>query len=62
MFKTAYWYFSYLGLMIIWAAFILGFRYDPNAPAANAVFNIALYGVFIAVHIAMTMPAMMHRA
>jgi protein-S-isoprenylcysteine O-methyltransferase Ste14 len=57
MFKTAYWFFSYLGMMIIWAAFALGFRYDPNAPVRNLVFNLLLYGAFLVVHIAMTMPA-----
>jgi protein-S-isoprenylcysteine O-methyltransferase Ste14 len=57
MFNTAYWLFSYLGLMIIWTAFILGFRYDPQAPARNIAINLLLYGAFTAVHIAMTMPA-----
>jgi protein-S-isoprenylcysteine O-methyltransferase Ste14 len=57
MFKAAYWFFSYLGMMIIWAAFILGFRHEPDAPAANIAFNVLLYGAFIAVHMAMTMPA-----
>jgi protein-S-isoprenylcysteine O-methyltransferase Ste14 len=57
MFNSAYWFFSYLSLMIIWAAFILGFRYEPNAPASNIAFNVLLYGAFAAFHIAMTMPA-----
>jgi protein-S-isoprenylcysteine O-methyltransferase Ste14 len=60
MFKTAYWFFSYLGMMIIWAAFILGFRYEPHAPARNIAFNILLYGAFVALHIAMTMPTVKH--
>src|SRR5262245_10133379 len=60
MFKTAYWLFSYLGMMIIWAGFVLGFRYEPGAPARNVAFNILLYGTFIAIHIAMTMPAVKH--
>lgn len=61
MFKPAYWVFAYLGLMTIWASFIMGFRYEPDAPAANLVFNIVIYSVFIAVHIVMTTPAFKKR-
>jgi protein-S-isoprenylcysteine O-methyltransferase Ste14 len=57
MFKTSYWLFSYLSLTLIWAAFILGFRYDRDAPAVNIAFNVLLYGAFVAIHIAMTMPS-----
>jgi protein-S-isoprenylcysteine O-methyltransferase Ste14 len=57
MIKRAYWIFSYLGLMTIWASFIMGFRYQRDAPAANLWFNVLLYAVFIAIHIALTMPA-----
>lgn len=57
MFKRAYWLFSHLGLMIVTAAFIMGFRYSPDAPLANLWFNLGLYLIFIAVHIVMTMPA-----
>src|SRR5438045_3135934 len=56
MFTRVYWLFSYLGLMTIWASFILGFRYDPEAPAANTFINVLLYAAFIAVHIIMTTP------
>lgn len=52
-----YWAFSYLGLMTVSAAFITGFRYDAAAPVGNLVYNVALYAVFIAVHIVMTTPA-----
>src|SRR3954447_12098413 len=57
MFKRAYWAFAYLGLMAIWASFILGFRYEPEAPAANVFINLLLYAAFITVHIIMTTPA-----
>src|SRR5262245_40860449 len=57
MFKTVYWCFSYLGMMIIWAAFLLGFRYEQVAPSVNVLFNVLLYGAFVAIHIAMTMPS-----
>jgi protein-S-isoprenylcysteine O-methyltransferase Ste14 len=56
MFKHAYWLIAYLGLMVLSASFIMGFRYAPDAPASNYVFNILLYAIFIAVHIMMTMP------
>jgi protein-S-isoprenylcysteine O-methyltransferase Ste14 len=41
----------------VWASFIIGFRYDADAPAANLVFDVVLYAAFIAIHIVMTMPA-----
>ena len=56
MFKRAYWLFAYLGMMVVAASFLMGFRYSPDAPASNYVFNIVLYGVWVAVHIVMTMP------
>jgi protein-S-isoprenylcysteine O-methyltransferase Ste14 len=57
MFKAAYWLFSHLGLMVVTAAFILGFRHAPDAPLDNLWFNLAIYAAFAAVHIVMTMPA-----
>jgi methanethiol S-methyltransferase len=57
MINRAYWIFSYLGLMTVWASFITGFRHDHNAPARNLWINLALYAVFIVPHIVMTMPA-----
>lgn len=57
MFRTAYWLISYLGLMTVAAAFLVGFRYAPDAPLANLWFDLALYGAFAAVHIVMTVPA-----
>ena len=55
--KTGYMLFALLGLMSLSATFILGFRFDPAAPAGNVVFDIELYVLFIAVHIFMTLPA-----
>jgi protein-S-isoprenylcysteine O-methyltransferase Ste14 len=57
MFKHAYWLFSHLGLMVVTAAFIMGFRYSADAPLGNLWFNLLLYLAFVAVHIVMTMPA-----
>ena len=57
MFKTAYWLFSYLGVMTLSATFIKGFKYDAAAPFTNLYINIGLYVAFFAVHIVMTMPA-----
>ena len=60
MFQRVYWLFSYLGLMVVSAAFIMGFRYAPDAPLANLWFNFALYSAFAAIHIVMTMPGFKH--
>jgi protein-S-isoprenylcysteine O-methyltransferase Ste14 len=49
--------FAFLGAMSFSAAFFMGFRHEPGAPAANILFNILLFAAFIAVHITMTMPA-----
>src|SRR4051794_35055017 len=57
MLTRAYWVFAFLGLMTIWASFILGFRYQPDTPSSNTVFNLFLYAAFIIVHIIMTTPA-----
>jgi protein-S-isoprenylcysteine O-methyltransferase Ste14 len=54
--RGLYWVFSYLGLMSVTAAFIMGFRHEPGAPLANLAFDLALYGAFIAVHLVMTLP------
>jgi protein-S-isoprenylcysteine O-methyltransferase Ste14 len=56
MFNKTYWLFSYLGVMTVWASFLMGFRYQSAAPAANVVFNILLYAAYLAVHIVMTTP------
>lgn len=54
--KAYYWLFAYLGLMTVTAAFILGFKYDPFAPFSNYLYNLVLYGIFIGIHLAMTLP------
>lgn len=56
MFERFYWFFSYLGVMTFSAAFIMGFRHEPDAPAGNLLADLMMYGAFIAVHIVMTMP------
>ncbi|HEX3600404.1 MAG TPA: hypothetical protein VHU84_09700 [Lacipirellulaceae bacterium] len=57
MFKQLYWLVALFGLMSVWASFILGFRYEPEAPVGNLVFDIVIYAAFIVIHIVMTMPA-----
>lgn len=54
---TLYRIFAYLGAMTVTGAFILGFKYHPDASPANYLFNILLYAAFIGVHLVMTMPA-----
>jgi protein-S-isoprenylcysteine O-methyltransferase Ste14 len=49
--------FAFLGAMSFSAAFFMGFRHEAGAPAANILFNTALFAAFIVVHIAMTTPA-----
>jgi protein-S-isoprenylcysteine O-methyltransferase Ste14 len=62
MYRSFYWLFSHLGLMSLAAAFFMGFRHAQGAPAANLVFDLLLYALFIAVHIAMTTPRFKGRA
>lgn len=57
MFARLYTPFAFFGAMSFSAAFFMGFRHVPGAPAANILYNILLFAVFIAVHIVMTMPA-----
>jgi protein-S-isoprenylcysteine O-methyltransferase Ste14 len=49
--------FAYLGTMSLPASFILGFKYDPTAPASNYGYDIALYVIYIGIHFLMTLPA-----
>ncbi len=58
MFRFLYGVFAYLGVLILPAAFLLGFRHEPGAPIGNLYFNVIIYALFIAVHIVMTMPAL----
>lgn len=57
MFRHLYWLFSYLGVMTVSAAFVMGFRHEPDAPVENVYFNVGIYAAFIAVHMIMTLPA-----
>ena len=57
MIQKLYWLFACIGLMTVSASFIVGFRYDANAPAVNYFFNFVLYLLFIVVHMVMTLPA-----
>ncbi|WP_374764602.1 methyltransferase family protein [Yunchengibacter salinarum] len=57
MLKTLYRAFAGLGSLTIWAAFIWGWRHDPMGPVSAVWVNLALYGGFIAVHMAMITPA-----
>ncbi len=45
-----------IGVMAIPASFVMGFRYDPAAPASNYLWNLLLYVAFMAVHIIMLQP------
>ncbi len=57
MLESVYRVFAYLGVCVLPASFVMGFRHAPGAPLDNLTFNILLYAAFIAVHIMMTMPA-----
>lgn len=50
----AYRVFAYFGLMTVFASQLHGFRYDDGAPASNYLLNIALYAVYMSVHLLMT--------
>jgi protein-S-isoprenylcysteine O-methyltransferase Ste14 len=57
VFARLYTPFAFFGAMSFSAAFFMGFRNEPSAPASNILCNILLFAVFIVVHIVMTMPA-----
>jgi protein-S-isoprenylcysteine O-methyltransferase Ste14 len=57
VFRILYGVFSYVGVVSLFAAFTGGFRHEPSAPLYNVIYDIVLYGAFIAVHLVMTMPA-----
>ena len=46
--------FSYFGLLSIFGSLLFGFRYDSAAPWGNYLFNVVLYGAWVAVHLVMT--------
>ncbi len=56
LYAMAYRAFSYLGLMTVFGSLLHGFRYSPDAPAANYGFNFLLYAAFTIPHLIMTRP------
>ena len=57
MFRIVYGIFAYLGVVTLFASFTGGFRHDSGASVGNLFYDVALYGVFIGIHLLMTMPA-----
>lgn len=54
--QRVYSFIVFLGMMAVPASFVMGWRYDPSAPAFNYVINILAFAGFMAVHIIMLMP------
>lgn len=52
-----YSFITFTGLMAVPASFVMGWRYDPAAPAFNYLFNILAFAAFMAVHIIMLLPS-----
>jgi protein-S-isoprenylcysteine O-methyltransferase Ste14 len=52
--RTIYRSFAYFGLGSIFAALLYGFRFAPGAPRGNILFDVVLYGIFVAPHLVMT--------
>jgi protein-S-isoprenylcysteine O-methyltransferase Ste14 len=52
--RTIYRSFAYFGLGSIFAALLYGFRFAPGAPRGNILFDVVLYGIFVAPHLLMT--------
>lgn len=51
-----YSFLALLGVMAVPAAFIMGFRHAPDAPAINYLWNLLMLGGFMAVHVVMLLP------
>ena len=51
-----YTFITFVGLMAVPAAFLMGWRYDPAAPAMNYLFNLIAFLIFMAIHIIMLLP------
>jgi protein-S-isoprenylcysteine O-methyltransferase Ste14 len=45
-----------ISVMAVPAAFVMGFRYEPNAPWSNYAFDVAAFVVFMAIHFVMLLP------
>jgi protein-S-isoprenylcysteine O-methyltransferase Ste14 len=54
MSRAVYRVFGYFGLASVFGAMLYGFRYDPSAPAANYLWNAAMYLAWAGVHLGMT--------
>lgn len=52
--KKLYQLFGYFGLASIFGSMLYGFRYDPQAPQINILFNLGLYVAFVMPHLVMT--------
>ncbi len=67
MWVRLYGWFAFMGLMVVSASMLMGFRYQPagalmgvqhtaGAPAVNYLINFVLYAAYMAVHWAMLQP------
>ncbi|WP_321396720.1 hypothetical protein [Emcibacter sp.] len=54
--SALYFLFALLGLMSVFGSLIYGFHYDAAAPVENYIYNVALYGIWVFVHILMVLP------
>jgi len=45
-----------ISVMAVPAAFVMGFRYDANAPWSNYAFDVGAFVVFMAIHYVMLLP------
>ncbi len=57
MLNRIYWFIACTGVMTVSASFIVGFRYEQNAPYINYLINTVLFLLFIAIHMLMTLPS-----
>lgn len=48
--ERVYRWFAYMGLMVVSASMLLGFRHDPQAPASNYLFDLLIFVAYTAVH------------
>ncbi|MBW2385240.1 MAG: isoprenylcysteine carboxylmethyltransferase family protein [Deltaproteobacteria bacterium] len=51
-----YTWFAFMGLMVVSASVLMGFRHEPGAPAGNYVFNGVLYAAYMMIHVVMMSP------
>jgi protein-S-isoprenylcysteine O-methyltransferase Ste14 len=48
--------FAFLGLMVVSASLLYGFRHEAGAPASNYLFDAGLFAVYMLVHFVMMQP------